>query len=126
METKVFMNKIDELKQDIKAQLKQVTNQGRTNAKLYDVSFVGKDKAFEGEYSPFYEFCRTEWDFFTEFLNENGLETKQYARTSSFYIVSNDYSDVRNFIDYNNLSEVSESVLEKAVIDFMDNHLYYE
>lgn len=126
METKEFMNKIEELKQDIKAQLKQVTNQGRINAKLYEVSFVGKDKAFDGEYSPFYEFCRTEWDFFTEFLNENGLETKQYARTSSFYIVSNDYSDVRDFIDYNNLSEVSESVLEKAVIDFMDNHLYYE
>jgi hypothetical protein len=126
METKEFMNKIEELKQDIKVQLKQVTNQGRINAKLYDVSFVGKDKAFDGEYSPFYEFCRNEWDFFTEFLNENGLETKQYARTSSFYIVSNDYSDVRNFIDYNNLSEVSESVLEKAVIDFMDNHLYYE
>lgn len=126
METKEFMNKIEELKQDIKAQLKQVTNQGYTNAKLYDVSFVGKDKAFEGEYSPFYEFCRNEWDFFTDFLNENRLETKQYARTSSFYIVSNDYSDVRDFIDYNNLSEVSESVLEKAVIDFMDNHLYYE
>lgn len=115
METKEFMNKIEELKQDIKAQLKQVTNQGRTNAKLYDASYIGTDKAFEGEYSPFYEFCRTEWDFFTEFLNENGLETKQYARTSSFYIVSNDYSDVRNFIDYNNLSEVSESVLEKRL-----------
>lgn len=126
METKEFMNKIEELKQDIKAQLKQVTNQGRINAKLYDVSFVAKDKAFEGEYSSFYNFCRTEWDFFTEFLNKNGLETKQYARTSLFYIVSNDYSDVRSFIDYNNLSEVSESVLEKAVIDFMDNHLYYE
>lgn len=126
METKEFMNKIEELKQDIKAQLKQVTNQGRTNAKLYDASYIGKDKAFDGEYSPFYEFCRNEWDFFTEFLNENGLETKQYARTSSFYIVSNDYSDVRDFIDYNNLSEVSESVLEKVVIDFMDNHLYYE
>lgn len=126
METKEFMNKIEELKQDIKAQLKQVTNQGRTNAKLYDVSFVAKDKAFEGEYSPFYEFCRTEWDFFTEFLNENGLETKQYARTSSFYIVSTQYRDDRSFSDYNNLSEVSESVLEKAVIDFMDNHLYYE
>lgn len=126
METKEFMNKIEELKQDIKAQLKQVTNQGRTNAKLYDVSFVGKDKAFEGEYSPFYEFCRNEWDFFTEFLNENGLETKQYARTSSFYIVSNDYSDVRDFIDYENLSELDEPQLEKAVIDFMDNHLYYE
>lgn len=126
METKEFMNKIEELKQDIKAQLKQVTNQGRINAKLYDASFVGKDKAFEGEYSPFYEFCRTEWDFFTEFLNENGLETKQYARTSSFYIVSNDYSDVRSFSDYNNLSELDEPQLEKAVIDFMDNHLYYE
>lgn len=126
METKEFMNKIEELKQDIKAQLKQVKNQGRTNAKLYDVAYVAKDKVFEFEYSPFYKFCRNEWDFFTEFLNENGLETKQYARTSSFYIVSNDYSDVRDFIDYNNLSEVSESVLEKAVIDFMDNHLYYE
>jgi hypothetical protein len=126
METKEFMQKVEELKQDIRAQLKQVTNQGRTNAKLYDASYIGTDKAFKGEYSPFYEFCRTEWDFFTEFLNENGLETKQYARTSSFYIVSNDYSDVRDFIDYNNLSEVSESVLEKAVIDFMDNHLYYE
>lgn len=57
METKEFMNKIEELKQDIKAQLKQVTNQGRINAKLYDVSFVGKDKAFEGEYSPFYGFA---------------------------------------------------------------------
>lgn len=126
MEKQVFMEQLEELKADIKAQLKQVKNQGRTNAKLYDASFVGKDKAFEGEYSPFYEFCRTEWDFFTEFLNENGLETKQYARTSSFYIVSNDYSNVRDFIDYNNLSEVSESILEKAVIDFMNNHLYYE
>lgn len=126
MKKQEFMNKIEELKQDIKAQLKQVTNQGRTNAKLYDASYIGKDKAFEGEYSPFYEFCRTEWGFFTEFMRENGLETKQYARTSSFYIVSNDYSDVRSFIDYNNLSKVSESVLEKAVIDFMDNHLYYE
>ena len=126
METKEFMNKIEELKQDIKAQLKQVKNQGRTNAKLYDVAYVAKDKVFEFEHSPFYDFCRNEWDFFTEFLNENGLETKQYARTSSFYIVSNDYSDVRDFIDYNNLSEVSESVLEKAVIDFMNNHLYYE
>lgn len=126
MERKEFMNKIEELKQGIKDNLKKVTNQGRTNAKLYDASYIGTDKAFEGEYSPFYEFCRNEWDFFTEFLNENGLETKQYARTSSFYIVSNDYSDVRDFIDYNNLSEVSESVLEKAVIDFMDNHLYYE
>ena len=44
METKEFMNKIEELKQDIKAQLKQVTNQGRINAKLYDASFVGKIK----------------------------------------------------------------------------------
>lgn len=126
METKEFMNKIEELKQDIKAQLKQVTNQGRTNAKLYDVAYVAKDKVFEFEHSPFYDFCRTEWDFFTEFLNENGLETKQYARTSSFYIVSTQYTDSRSFSDYNNLSKVSESVLEKAVIDFMDNHLYYE
>jgi hypothetical protein len=126
METKEFMNKIKELKQDIKAQLKQVTNKGRTNAKLYDVSFVGKDKAFEGEYSPFYEFCRTEWDFFRDFMKEHDLETQQYARTSSFYIVSTQYRDDRSFSDYNNLSEVSEQELEKAVIDFMDNHLYYE
>lgn len=30
MKKQEFMNKIEELKQDIKAQLKQVTNQGRT------------------------------------------------------------------------------------------------
>ena len=126
MEKQVFMAQLEELKADIKAQLKQVKNQGRTNAKLYDVAYVAKDKVFEFEHSPFYDFCRNEWDFFTEFLNENGLETKQYARTSSFYIVSNDYSDVRSFSDYNNLSELDEPQLEKAVIDFMDNHLYYE
>lgn len=47
METKEFMNKIEELKQDIKAQLKQVTNQGRINAKLYDASYIGKDTPYE-------------------------------------------------------------------------------
>ena len=126
METKEFMNKIEELKQDIKAQLKQVTNQGRINAKLYDASFVGTDKAFKGEYSPFYSFCEIEWDFFRDFMKEHDLETKQYARTSSFYIVSTQYTDSRSFSDYNNLSELNEPQLEKAVIEFMDSHLFYE
>lgn len=126
MERKEFMQKVEELKQDIKDNLKKVNNQGYTNAKLYDASYVGTDKAFEGEYSPFYRFCQIEWDFFRDFMKEHDLETKQYARTSSFYIVSTQYTDSRSFSDYNNLSELDEPQLEKAVIDFMDNHLYYE
>ena len=126
METRYFIQVVEELKNGIRNNLKKVTNQGRTNAKLYDASFVGTNKAFEGEYSPFYRFCEIEWDFFRDFMKEHDLETQQYARTSSFYIVSTQYRDDRSFSDYNNLSEVSESVLGKAVIDFMDNHLYYE
>ena len=67
METKEFMQQVEELKQNIKDNLKKVTNQGRTNAKLYDVAYVAKDKVFEFEHSPFYEFVELNGTFSLSF-----------------------------------------------------------
>lgn len=122
MEKQVFMAQLEELKADIKAQLKQVKNHGYVNAKLYDAFFVNNQESL----NEFYRFCEDEWEWFKEFLNENNLNTKQLGRTSSFLIVSENYSDPNGYNEYEDLTELSESELDKAVIEFMDSELFFE
>lgn len=122
MEKQVFMEQLEELKADIKAQLKQVKNHGYVNAKLYDAFFVNNQESL----NEFYRFCEDEWEWFKEFLNENNLNTKQLGRTSSFLIVSENYSDPNGYNEYEDLTELSESELDKAVIEFMDSELFFE
>ena len=121
MEKQVFMKQLEELKADIKAQLKQVKNHGYVNAKLYDAFFVNNQESL----NEFYRFCEDEWEWFKEFLNENDLDTKQLGRTSSFLIVSDNYSDPNDYNEYKDLTELSESELDKAVIQFMDRELFF-
>lgn len=122
MEKQVFMAQLEELKADIKAQLKQVKNHGYVNAKLYDAFFVNNQERL----NEFYRFCEDEWEWFKEFLNEKNLNTKQLGRTSSFLIVSENYSDPNGYNEYEDLTELSESELDKAVIEFMDSELFFE
>lgn len=122
MEKQVFMAQLEELKTDIKAQLKQVKNHGYVNAKLYDAFFVNNQESL----NEFYRFCEDEWEWFKEFLNENNLNTKQLGQTSSFLIVSENYSDPNGYNEYEDLTELSESELDKAVIEFMDSELFFE
>lgn len=122
MEKQVFMAQLEELKADIKAQLKQVKNHGYVNAKLYDAFSVNNQESL----NEFYRFCEDEWEWFKEFLNENNLNTKQLGRTSSFLIVSENYSDPNGYNEYEDLTELSESELDKAVIEFMDSELFFE
>lgn len=121
MEKQVFIAQLEELKADIKAQLKQVKNHGYVNAKLYDAFFVNNQESL----NEFYRFCEDEWEWFKEFLNENDLDTKQLGRTSSFLIVSDNYSDPNDYNEYEDLTELSESELDKAVIQFMDSELFF-
>jgi hypothetical protein len=121
MEKQVFMAQLEELKADIKAQLKQVKNHGYVNAKLYDAFFVNNQESL----NEFYRFCEDEWEWFKEFLNENDLDTKQLGRTSSFLIVSDNYSDPNDYNEYEDLTELSESELDKVVIQFMDSELFF-
>lgn len=121
MEKQTFMEQFNELKADIKAQLKQVKNHGYVNAKLYDAFFVNNQESL----NEFYRFCEDEWEWFKEFLNENDLDTKQLGRTSSFLIVSDNYSDPNDYNEYEDLTELSESELDKAVIQFMDSELFF-
>lgn len=122
MEKQTFMEQFNELKADIKAQLKQVKNHGYVNAKLYDAFFVNNQESL----NEFYRFCEDEWEWFKEFLNENDLDTKQLGRTSSFLIVSDNYSDPNGYNEYEDLTELSDSELDKAVIEFMDSELFFE
>lgn len=121
MEKQTFMEQFNELKADIKAQLKQVKNHGYVNAKLYDAFFVNNQESL----NEFYRFCEDEWEWFKEFLNENDLDTKQLGRTSSFLIVSDNYSDPNDYNEYEDLTELSESELDKVVIQFMDSELFF-
>lgn len=121
MEKQTFTEQFNELKADIKAQLKQVKNHGYVNAKLYDAFFVNNQESL----NEFYRFCEDEWEWFKEFLNENDLDTKQLGRTSSFLIVSDNYSDPNDYNEYEDLTELSESELDKAVIQFMDSELFF-
>lgn len=122
MEKQTFMEQFNELKADIKAQLKQVKNHGYVNAKLYDAFFVNNQESL----NEFYRFCEDEWEWFKEFLNENNLDTKQLGRTSSFLIFSDNYSDPNDYNEYEDLTELSESELDKTVIQFMDSELFFE
>lgn len=69
-----------------------------TNAKLHDVSYELYRGTFgsltdDEQIQAFQYFCDGEWDMFTEYLNENDVETEQLGRTSSFYIVPKGRAD---------------------------------
>lgn len=57
---------------------------GYTNVKLHDVSFTLET---EEDMSTFNSFCELEFDEFTEYLKDNGLEMEHLGTTSSFKII---------------------------------------
>ena len=63
---------------------KHVEKLGYTNVKLLDVAFTLET---EEDMRMFNSFCELEFDEFTEYLKDNGLETEQLGTTSSFKIV---------------------------------------
>lgn len=63
MEKQTFMEQFNELKADIKAQLKQVKNHGYVNAKLYDAFFVNNQESLNE---------------FTAFVKMNGNGSKSF------------------------------------------------
>lgn len=92
---------------------KATTLQTQTNLKLYDIAYK-----FELDHN-FDWYCDQEYQFFSEFLKDKGLDTLQVGRTSSFYIVPARFNETFDDMDYTYTYGAPESIEYSDALDYV-------